>query len=121
MSPCNHHCNPLEKFDISLGLDPHAYTSGRWLHRERLELDLRYIKFDFHSLCRHIVQICPGATSIVSYEKKEGGFNRVFLFVLDNGKRIVAKIPFSLAGPPRLATNSEVATIKYRGYKLFSN
>ncbi|KAI9669662.1 MAG: hypothetical protein M1831_007358 [Alyxoria varia] len=53
------------------------------------------------------------ATSIESYDKKEGGFNRVFVFVLDNGKRIVAKLPFSLAGPPRLITNSEVATVKY--------
>jgi hypothetical protein len=28
---------------------------------------------------------CPGATSVVKYEKREGGFNRVFLLTMDNG------------------------------------
>jgi hypothetical protein len=49
----------------------------------------------------------------VSYEKKEGGFNRVFIFQTDDGKKIVAKVPFSLAGPRRLMTSSEVATTQY--------
>jgi len=78
------------------GLDPHAYTSGRWLRRDRLELDARYIQFDFDALCRRVLQNSAGATSIASYDKVEGGFNRVFLFILDNGKRIVAKVPFAL-------------------------
>ncbi|PGH15057.1 hypothetical protein AJ80_05682 [Polytolypa hystricis UAMH7299] len=45
--------------------------------------------------------------------KTEGGFNRVFIFTLNNGKRVVAKLPFALAGPSNLATASEVATIKF--------
>jgi hypothetical protein len=51
------------------------------------------------------------------YEKKEGGFNRVFIFTTDNAKRVIARLPSKLAGPPRLTTNSEVATIKYREFK----
>ncbi|KAI7210387.1 hypothetical protein KC333_g8259 [Hortaea werneckii] len=43
----------------------------------------------------------------------EGGFNKAFLFTMDNGERIVARIPTSIAGPRRLTTNSEVATMTY--------
>jgi hypothetical protein len=64
-------------------------------------------------LCKRIVELCPGAVSIASYEKKEGGFNKVFIFTTDNGKRIVARLPTRISGPPRLSTNSEVATITY--------
>jgi hypothetical protein len=99
------------------GPDPRAYTSGRWLRRDRLERDARYIEFDFDALCRRVIELCPGAVSIASYDKKEGGFNRVFIFTTDNVQRIVARLPFALAGPPRLTTNSEVATIKYRECK----
>lgn len=37
----------------------------------------------------------------------------MFIFYTDNAKQIVARLPFALAGPSRLTTNSEVATIKY--------
>lgn len=94
-------------------LDPHKYTSGRWLRRDRRECDSRYIKFDFDALRRRVIKLCPGAVSIVSYEKKEGGYNRVFVFTCDNARRIVARLPTLVAGPHRLTTNSEVATITY--------
>lgn len=99
------------------GLDPHIYTGGRWLRRDKLECDSRYISFDFDALCRRIVELCPGALSLATYNKKEGGFNRVFIFTTDNVKRVAARLPFAPAGPPRLTTNSEVATIKYREFK----
>ncbi|KAL8717762.1 MAG: hypothetical protein Q9225_005023 [Loekoesia sp. 1 TL-2023] len=38
---------------------------------------------------------------------------------MDNGRRVVAKLPFSLAGPPRLTTDSEVATIRHRESKPY--
>ncbi|KAH7348627.1 kinase-like domain-containing protein [Rhexocercosporidium sp. MPI-PUGE-AT-0058] len=95
------------------GIDPHAYTSGGWLRHDRLERDSRYITFNFDALCRRVVELCPGAASITTYDKKEGGFNRVFIFTTDNAKRVVARLPFVLAGPPRLTTSSEVATIEY--------
>lgn len=96
------------------GPDPYHYTSGRWLRRDALERESRLIRFDFDALRRRVLALCPGASSVTSYDKKEGGFNRVFIFHTDNAKRIVARLPFALAGPPRLTTNSEVATIKYR-------
>ncbi|KAH9863181.1 hypothetical protein IAQ61_009458 [Plenodomus lingam] len=94
--------------------DPYRYTSGRWLRRDVLERESRLLQFDFDALRRKVLTLyCPGASSITSYDKKEGGFNRVFIFHTDNAKRIVARLPFALAGPSRLTTNSEVATIKY--------
>ena len=96
--------------------NPYNYTSGRWLRRDDLERSARKIDFDFENLCRKVVSLSPGASSVVSYEKKEGGFNRVILLTLDNGKRVIARLPFRVAGPPRLTTNSEVATIRYRRF-----
>ncbi|EDN03226.1 predicted protein [Histoplasma mississippiense (nom. inval.)] len=104
------------------GFDPHTYTGGRWLRHDKLERDSRYIKFNFSALCPRVLELCPGAESITSYQKTEGGFNRVFIFTLSNAKRVVARLPFTLAGPSKLATTSEVATIKYRNAsKLITN
>lgn len=74
---------------------------------------MRYIAFNFDALCARILELCPAAGSISNCEKIEGGFNRVFIFTLSNSKRIVARLPFTIAGPPKLTTSSEVATIKY--------
>ncbi|KAH7081224.1 kinase-like domain-containing protein [Paraphoma chrysanthemicola] len=93
--------------------DPFNYTSGRWLRRDALQRESRKISFDFDALRRKVIEICPGANSITSYSKKEGGFNRVFIFHTDNAKRVVARLPFPVAGPQRLITSSEVATIHF--------
>lgn len=45
--------------------------------------------------------------------KKEGGFNRVFIYSMDKGARVAARIPFHVAGPKGLMTHSEVATMAY--------
>lgn len=89
------------------------YTSGRWLRNDILQREARHIKFDFSALCKKAIQACPGATRITQLEKKEGSFNRAFLLHMDNDARIVARIPFGVAGPSRLTTNSEVATMAY--------
>ncbi|KAF2851165.1 hypothetical protein T440DRAFT_449071 [Plenodomus tracheiphilus IPT5] len=93
--------------------DPYNYTSGRWLRRNALERRSRYIRFDFDALRHRVVEICPGASSVISCEKTEGEYNRVFIFHTDNEQNIVARLLFAVAGPPSLRTNSEVATIKY--------
>lgn len=97
----------------STATDPYVYTSGRWLNNDKLQREARYVKFDFDALCAKAVKTCAGATKVVRHEKKEGGFNRVFVLCLDNGARVVARVPYRIAGPPRLTTNSEVATMAY--------
>lgn len=93
--------------------DPSSYTGGRWLHRDELERASRFIDFSFSELCKTVVNLFPKAKKIENCTKKEGGFNRVFILTLDSGHCVVARLPTTIAGPPRLATNSEVATMEY--------
>ncbi|KAL2408897.1 hypothetical protein ABEF93_007698 [Exophiala dermatitidis] len=97
----------------SEGADPYKYSGGQWLRNNAAHQAARHISFDFDALCRRVVKFCPGADFVATYEKKEGGFNRAFIFTADNGRSVVAKLPFSNAGPRRLTTQSEVATIEF--------
>ncbi|KAJ8068370.1 hypothetical protein OCU04_003932 [Sclerotinia nivalis] len=94
-------------------LFPFLYTSGRWLHRDEKQRALRRVDFHFQELCRKVLSLCPDASHILSYEKKEGGCNKVLIFLLNDGKQIVARLPTRVAVPSALTTNSEVATITY--------
>ncbi len=96
-----------------LALDPYSYTTGRWLKDDQLQREARLVKFDFYGLCEKAILACPNAREIVKVQKKEGSFNRIFILHMDNGSRIVARVPFRIAGPPRLGTHSEVATINF--------
>lgn len=98
---------------ISVAPDPYSYTSGRWLNHDKLERDSRYIQFDFAALCKRAVELCPGAARVNQYEKKDGGFNRTFVLTMDDGTRVMARLPTGIAGPRRLTTSSEVATMTY--------
>lgn len=100
----------------SIGLDDErlfSYTSGRWLWNEQKQLLDRYRRFNVHELkktaCRAL-----GATSCVSLQKiGEGGFNKVFRLVMQDGRKVIAKIPNPNAGPPHYTTASEVATMEF--------
>lgn len=59
------------------------------------------------------VKCSVGAREVVACEKREGGFNRVFVIEFDNGVKVVAKVPMQYAGPTALTTISEVATLRY--------
>lgn len=93
--------------------DPHEYTSGCWLRADAAQRDARRVRFDFATLCQKAIDSSPGAKKVLQGVKVEGNFNRAFILDLDNGSRVVARIPFPVAGPSRLVTNSEVATIAY--------
>jgi hypothetical protein len=97
-----------------LAQDPCSYTDDHWLHQDALQREARYVQFDFSRPCETAIGLSDGSSSVTSYEKKEGGYNRVFILTMDTGKRVVARIPTQVAGPPRLTTNSEVATVEYR-------
>ncbi|KAI1976664.1 hypothetical protein LOZ54_006603 [Ophidiomyces ophidiicola] len=98
--------------------DPYRYSAGRWLLRDAQQRQARHVQFDFAQLCAIAVGLSEGASRVASYEKKEGGYNRAFVLALDNGRRVVARIPTRVAGAPRLATNSEVATVRYLQSKI---
>ncbi|KAF2272072.1 uncharacterized protein EI97DRAFT_496856 [Westerdykella ornata] len=101
------------KSSIGRECDIFNYTSGRWLRQDGQERLSRAITFDFETLCGRLQAVCPGARSVKSFEKKEGGFNRIFIFTMENSRQIVVKLPYTLAGPSGRNIRSEVATIKY--------
>jgi len=92
------------------------YTSGRWLWEEENQLQERYRKFNVEELKR-IGAESIGAKSCVSITKlDEGGYNKVFKLVMDNGSVAIARIPCPNAGPPFKTTASEVATMDFVSY-----
>jgi hypothetical protein len=99
----------------------HRYTRGRWLIDDNLERKARYVSFNLAELCAVVITNCSGAERITALERKEGSNARVLIFSLDNGRRVVAKLPTSVAGPKRLTTNSEVATIEYSTFRSYCN
>ncbi|KAK2750985.1 hypothetical protein FQN57_000060 [Myotisia sp. PD_48] len=94
-------------------MDPHHHTSGRWLHQDQHQLKARDINFNFQALCERVIKLSSSASKVTHCEKIEGGFNRSFLVTLDNGSKLVARLPTSVAGPKKLTTNSEVATMDF--------
>jgi hypothetical protein len=74
---------------------------------------VRKLEFDFDALLGLAIDRSPGATRVLSCDKKEGGLNRVFVIRLDNGKSVIARFPTKLAGPPRANVSSEVATLRF--------
>lgn len=108
---------PTRKYQLpkftKFSMDPYNHTAGHWLQRDALQKRARHIQFDFAKLCDRVVTCCPGAKTVIDCQKREGGFNRSFIFSLDNQRKVVAKIPSLVAGPPRLTTSSEVATMEF--------
>ena len=93
--------------------DPFEHTFGRWLRLDAEQREARRVKFNVDQLCKRVLSLCPSAGSIRSCQKLEGGFSKAFVITTDDGTRLVAKFPTSVAGDPRLVTNSEVATMEY--------
>jgi hypothetical protein len=88
------------------------YTSGRWVWDEEQQLRDRYKVFNVTEL-QNVAAKSVGSDSCVSMIKlAEGGYNKVFRLVMDDGKTVIARIPNPNAGPPFYTTASEVATME---------
>lgn len=83
------------------------------MDRDEQRQKARRLDFNFEALLDVAVKCSNGAREVVACEKREGGFNRVFIIELDNGAKVVAKVPMQFAGPTALMTMSEVATLRY--------
>lgn len=90
------------------------YTNKRFLANEQKAIDRRYVKFDVDRLCAVAGLSSEQHSPVYAIEKMEGGFSKALLLHKEQGSQIVAKIPFSIAGPPKYTTASEVAVVKYR-------
>lgn len=95
------------------------YTSGRWLWDEESQLRQRMLTFNVQELQR-IAAEGIGAKSCVSITKlAEGGYNKVFRLVMDNGSVAIARIQNPNAGPAQKMTASEVATMDFVRFLYF--
>ncbi|KZT64089.1 hypothetical protein DAEQUDRAFT_770014 [Daedalea quercina L-15889] len=91
----------------------YCWTKGTWLYNSEQQFAARRIRFDVDALIRKCVE-AGNAASCISFKKfAEGNSNRLFVARLDNGREVVARLPFSVAGPARLTTASEVATMEF--------
>jgi hypothetical protein len=89
------------------------YSGGRWLWNEEKQLQDRYKRFNVTEL-QNIAAQRVGAQACASMVKlAEGGFNKVFRLVMDNGTVVIARIPNPNAGPAFKTTASEVATMDF--------
>ncbi|KAF1845084.1 uncharacterized protein K460DRAFT_354938 [Cucurbitaria berberidis CBS 394.84] len=90
-----------------------CYTSGRWLWNERQQMGARYRRFDIPSLEQASCQ-AVGAKKCISLKKiGEGNYNKAYSLEMEDGKKVIAKIPHPNAGPQVLTTTSEVATMEF--------
>jgi hypothetical protein len=90
-----------------------CYTNGLWLWNEREQLEARYRRFDVSSLKQAACK-AVGAHECVSLDKiGEGNYNKAYRLEMDDGQKIIAKVPHPNAGPPKLTTASEVATMEF--------
>jgi hypothetical protein len=87
------------------------YTNGRFLAREKELCDQRYPKFDLDQLCFVASSAGSSKSPIRTIEKMEGGFSKALLMTKDDGTEVIAKLPFSIAGPAKYLTASEAAIL----------
>ena len=89
------------------------YTAGRFLFKETSQMACRDVKFDMNELV-HIAASSIASSSWVALRKlPEGQYSKAFLLTMDDGKRVIAKIPYPNAGRPHYTTASEVATMDF--------
>ncbi|KZV80475.1 hypothetical protein EXIGLDRAFT_732753 [Exidia glandulosa HHB12029] len=93
------------------------FTRCRFLYNEEANLKKRHLLFDVSELQNAVLR-ATGASSVLSMTKLHESFaNRVFLLHLDNGARVLAKLPYARTGAT-LATASEVATMAFAREQL---
>jgi hypothetical protein len=93
--------------------DYYRYTSGRWLWNEDSQLRERYNRFNVSELKKVAAKTIGAKTCMSMIKLAEGGFNKVFRLVMDDGTVVIARIPNPNAGPPFKTTASEVATMDF--------
>jgi hypothetical protein len=73
----------------------------------------RRVRFDVNELARCAAE-AVGAKACVNMAKyPDGMYNKSMLLTMDDGSRVVAKVPNPNAGLPHWTTASEVATMDF--------
>lgn len=91
----------------------HRFTSGRWLWGERQQFAARYVTFNLSGLLS-VAATAVGSNSCAQILKiSEGQYNKVFLLTMNDGQKVIAKLPNPNAGRRHFTTASEVATMDF--------
>lgn len=89
------------------------YTKDHFLANETKARSRRHMRFNIDQLCAVTAAAGESSSPIKAIDKMEGGFSRALTMKTEDGTEVVAKIPFSIAGPPKYTTASEVAVLNF--------
>ncbi|KAF2423572.1 phosphotransferase enzyme family protein [Tothia fuscella] len=102
--------------DWNIHDDFFQFTRGTFVRNEAEQLASRRIKFDMNELTR-VAASSIGANSCIMVENlPDGMYNKTFLLSMDDGQKVVAKVPNPNSGTPYFTTASEVATMDFPIY-----
>ncbi|KAK6832190.1 hypothetical protein RU639_002894 [Aspergillus parasiticus] len=105
----------VQQSDATLHDELFRYTSGRWIFSEHLRLAERFLEFDVSAL-QNVVSAASGhsISDLRTFIKlSEGGFNRVFQATFNDGKCVIARLPYPSTVPEHYTVASEAATLDY--------
>ena len=78
----------------------------------------RYVRFNIPDLMRIAAKAVEQDRCVNFVKVTEGGFNKIFLLMMDDGYEVIARIPTPIARPPHCMTASEVATMEFLRTRL---
>ncbi|KAL8994544.1 MAG: hypothetical protein Q9169_005508 [Polycauliona sp. 2 TL-2023] len=105
--------NGQDCHDWNKNQDFFRYTAGRFLFEEKSQMASRYVKFDMNALVNIAARSVASKSCVEVRKLPEGQYNKGFLLTMDDGKRVIAKVPNPNAGRPHYTTASEVATMDF--------
>ncbi|XPS68903.1 hypothetical protein M3J09_001183 [Ascochyta lentis] len=73
----------------------------------------RHVRFNVNELARCAAEAVGAKTCVNISKYPDGMYNKSMLLTMDNGSRVVAKVPNPNAGLPHFTTASEVATMDF--------
>lgn len=73
----------------------------------------RHVRFNVNELARGAAEAVGAKTCVRIVKYPDGMYNKSMLLTMDDGSRVVAKVPNPNAGRPHFTTASEVATMDF--------
>jgi hypothetical protein len=83
---------------------------------EQYEMLQRHVRFNVNELARCAAEAVGAKLCVRISNYPNGMYNKSMLLTIDDGSRVVAKVPNPNAGLPHFTTTSEVATMDFVGF-----
>ncbi|KAF7191602.1 Altered inheritance of mitochondria protein 9, mitochondrial [Pseudocercospora fuligena] len=91
----------------------YGWTRGRFVQNEAEEMAARMIQYDLAELGKVAAAAVHSKSCIRTETLTEGMHNKAVLLTMEDGKQVVAKLPYPVAGQQHFTTASEVATMEF--------